>query len=429
MRVLVLGGYGLIGLEIVRRLRAGGVDVTGLGRSARSGRRAAPDIRWIGADIAGLTTPASWGPHLVDVDAVVNAAGALQDGAKDNVARVHDTAIRALVAACEAAGVRRFVQISAPGATSDASTAFLRTKAAADQALRDSGLDWVIFKPGLVIAATAYGGTSLVRMLAAFPIVQPLVFADATVQTVAAGDVADAVAHALAHDVRGEFDLVEAAPHTLRDIVVAFRAWLGFAPAAAQIDVPRWAGYAIARLADGAGWLGWRAPLRTTALRVLSHDVSGSGAAWTKMTGRRLMSLGETLATLPATAQERLFARTQLVFPLLIITLAGFWLATGVIALQQQDAAVAVLHGRIAPNAARALVVGGAILDMAIGVGLVVRATLQRAAWAAIAVSLAYLVAGTLLTPELWADPLGPLVKIAPSMALALAVAALAQER
>jgi hypothetical protein len=33
------------------------------------------------------------------------------------------------------------------------------------------------------------------------------------------------------------------------------------------------------------------------------------------------------------------------------------------------------------------------------------------------------------VTPELWADPLGPFVKVFPAMALALAVAALAEER
>jgi hypothetical protein len=40
-----------------------------------------------------------------------------------------------------------------------------------------------------------------------------------------------------------------------------------------------------------------------------------------------------------------------------------------------------------------------------------------------------YLVAGTALTPALWADPLGPLLKIAPIMALSLAALAIADDR
>ncbi|MDZ4775989.1 MAG: SDR family oxidoreductase [Alphaproteobacteria bacterium] len=432
MRVLVLGGYGLIGLEIVRRLRADGLAVTGLGRSAAIGRRVAPDLRWIGADIGQLATPGAWRPHLADIDAVVNASGALQDGARDNLAAVQDEAIRALILACGAANIARFIQISAPGAAANATTAFLRTKAVADDALRTSSLSWTIFKPGLVLSSNAYGGTALVRMLAAFPLVQPLVLGDARVKTVAADDVADAVAFALAHDqttARCDFDLVEQQAHALRDVIAMIRAWLGFAPARAQIELPRFLGFAIARGADLAGWLGWRSPLRTTALKVLAEDVDGDGSDWEAVRGRALKSLGATLLSLPSTMQERVSARATLVFPVLVLTLAAFWMASGLIGFWRADDAARVLDGVVAPGVAKTLVLGGAVIDVLIGAGLLIRKYTRAAAVGAIVVSIAYLVSGTVLTPHLWADPLGPLVKIFPAMALALAVAALAEER
>jgi len=432
MRVLVLGGYGLIGLEIVRRLRADGFCVTGLGRTVAKGLRMAPDMRWIGADIALLTAPDAWRAHLVDIDAVVNASGALQDGARDNLVAVQDKAICALIAACDEANVVRFIQISAPGAEATASTAFLRTKSAADQALRASALRWTIFKPGLVISANAYGGTALVRMLAAFPLAQPLVLGDARVKTVAADDVADAAAFALAHDqttARRDFDLVEQGSHTLRDVVAAFRAWLGFAPARAHLSLPRFVGFPIARGADLAGWLGWRSPLRTTALRVLAEGIEGDSSDWEAVRGRALKPLHETLRSVPSTMQERVFARAMLVFPVLVLTLALFWLASGVIGFWRADDAARVLDGVVTPGDAMALVLGGGALDVLVGLGLLVRKYTRTAALGAIVVSLGYLASGTLLTPHLWTDPLGPLVKIFPAMALALAVAALAQER
>ncbi len=431
MRVLVLGGYGLIGLEIVRRLRADGFEVTGLGRSAAKGARAAP-IAWIGADIAALTTPESWRPHLADIDAVVNASGALQDGLRDNLTAVQDEAIRALAAACAQYGVHRFVQISAPGADATAGTAFMRTKAAADDAIRTSALRWTIFKPGLVISANAYGGTQLLRMLAAVPAIQPLVFGDARIQTVAADDVADAVSFALSHEqttARRTFDLVERTPHRLRDIVGAFRAWMGFAPAWRRLELPRSMGFAIASVADLAGWLGWRSPLRTTALRVLAQDVAGDGKDWEAVRGRALKSLDETLNALPATLQERVSARAGLVFPVLALTLATFWLASGLIGFWKTEAAAHVLDGATTPATAATLVLAGSVLDLCIGASLLVRRFTRAAALASIVVSLGYLAAGTWLTPYLWADPLGPFVKIFPAMALALAVAALAEER
>lgn len=430
MRVLVLGGYGLIGLETMRRLRVAGHEVIGLGRSVEKGRSAAPDVRWIGADIATLTTPHAWAAHIDGVDAIVNASGALQDGARDNLRAAQQDAIVALIDACEGKAIR-FIQISAPGAELDANTAFMRTKAVADAALRASALDWTILKPGLVLSANAYGGTSLLRMLAATPLVEPLVLGDARVQIVAASDVADAVVLALGGKTpaRRDYDLAASETHTLRDVVSKFRAWLGFKLPVMRLELPRALGFALARGADLAGWLGWRSPLRTTALRVLSDGIICDGAAWEAASERRLKSLDETLAALPATAQERLYARAQLVLPILILTLSAFWIASGVIGFFQRAAAARVLDGALAPEQAMLFVLGGAVADLAIGIGLLLRPFTRVAALGAIAVSIAYLIGATLLAPHLWADPLGPLVKIFPSMALALGLAALTSER
>jgi uncharacterized protein YbjT (DUF2867 family) len=383
------------------------------------------------ADLSKLTTPETWMPHLSGIDAVVNASGALQDGSQDNLVAAQDTAIRALIVACELSSVRRFVQISAPGAKLGARSVFLRTKGAADAALRDSGLDWIIFKPGLVISANAYGGANLLRQLAAFPIIQPLVLGDRRIQTVAATEVAAAVTAAVSPTapLRQEFDLVEDEVHTLAEIVAKLRAWLGFDAALVQVSLPFWLGLLVARFADFAGWLGWRSPLRTTALRTLEHDVLGDPSSWKRHTGVALQSLDQTLAALPATAQERIYARAQLVFPLLVVVLALFWCVSGVIGLWRSDEAVLVLHSTALEPVAREAVLGGALIDIAIGCAILVRPWIRAAAWAAILASLGYLVAGAVLTPQLWIDPLGPFIKVLPGMALALTVAALAQER
>jgi hypothetical protein len=268
-------------------------------------------------------------------------------------------------------------------------------------------------------------------MLAAFPLVQPLVMPHARAQTVAASDVAEAVLLALTTErmARQEFDLVERESHTLEEIVAAFRAWLGFRPARATLVVPRFVGTLVAMCADLAGWLGWRSPLRTTALTVLASNVLGDADAGERALGRPLRSLHESLGELRATMQERTFARGELVFPVMLLVLAGFWIASGLVALAHVDAAVAVLRGTALADAARTLVIGGAILDLAIGVGLCLRATVRTAALGAALTSAAYLLIGSAVTPEIWGDPLGAFVKVIPAIALALAVAALAEER
>lgn len=428
MRVLVVGGYGLIGLEIVRTLLSATHEVTGLVRSASRGQRFEPRARWIGADLRRLVSPDSWQAHLEHIDAVVNASGALQEGLGDELAAIQDASIRALIAACEAAGIARFVQISAPGASLEAGTSFLRTKAVADATLRNSRLDWVIFRPGLVIGRNAYGGSALLRLLAGFPWAVPLVGHTWRIQTVAIDDVANAVSLAIAGTVpsRRDYDLVEPEARSLQDTVLAMRAWLGYPPPRI-VHVPAGVGFALARLADGAGWLGWRSPLRTTALRALQNGVTGNPRPWEAVTKQPLRTLEQTLVAMPATRQERVFARAELIKIGLVPVLSAFWLASGIIALLRLDSAADVVDG--AAPWSRAFVAIAALADIGIGVALAFRRSFRAACVAAAALALAYLAGATLWVPELWFDPLGPLVKAVPALMLALAGAALAEER
>lgn len=428
MRVLVLGGYGFIGAEIARALLRADHSVVGLGRDAGLGRRLIPQAQWIGVDMASLDAPEKWARHLENIDAVVNAAGALQEGPRDHLAAIHHRAVAALVAAAEKVGVKSLVQISAPGAEGGASTEFLRTKAAGDAAVRSSSLDWIIVKPGLVIGRGAYGGTALLRMLAGLPLATPLIHAQSQVQTVALDDVAAAVVASLdgAVATRRDYDLVEDAPHSLRDIVRALRRQIGFASARFEPDLPAWAAAPVVLLADIAGLLGWRTPLRSTAMKVMGENVLADPAPWRAATGASLRSLDETLRALPGTAQERLFARAQLGLPLMVVALGVFWIVSGAVGWYRLDAAAGLLPN-FGADTAKAAVIAGSIADIIVGLFILIRATSRAALIASVALAGFYLLMGTLLAPHLWADPLGVYVKVIPAMVLG-AVAALMLE-
>ena len=304
MAVLVLGGYGLIGQAVVEWLLRDGVRVIGSGRRVGAARRRWPDAQWREADLARLTTPAAWAPLLDGVEVVVNAAGLLQGGLGDDAAGLQAAAMPALYAQALAGGVRRIVQVSAAGAAPDASTAFMRHKAAADAALLASGVEAVVLRPGLVISPVAYGGTAMLRGLAALPLMTPVAHGASRVQTVAIDDVAEAVAAAVAGRIAAGavVDLVEPQARSLADTVRLVRGWLGLAQAPAPV-VSGMLGTLISAGADALGWLGWRSPLRSTSLRVIRDGVTGDGRAAEAVLGRPLKTLPQTLAALPAGVQ------------------------------------------------------------------------------------------------------------------------------
>ena len=171
-RVLVLGANGFIGSHVAAGLSAEGWTVRAGARRIAEPARRAPAFDWAAADFARLTTAEAWAPLLAGVSAVVNCVGVLQDGGGDSTRAAHVDGPRALIAACEAAGVRRLIHISAVGADAEAGTAYARTKAETERLVEASGLDWLILRPSLVVDRAAFGGTGLIRALAAFPLIE-----------------------------------------------------------------------------------------------------------------------------------------------------------------------------------------------------------------------------------------------------------------
>lgn len=429
-RVLVLGAYGFIGAEVVRALRAAGMHVTGLGRSAAQAARVLPGVPFAPGDLLQLLRPEDWAPLLQDVDAVVNCAGVLQDMAQGELEAVHHTAIAALGAACAARGIA-VAQISAAGAGPDAGTEFMRSKGRGDAALRDSGAPLRILKPGLVIGQNAYGGTGLLRMLAAVPLVQPVALPDAPVQCIGMADLAAAVVAALRGDLpQGTYDLVEDQPQMLAEVLAETRAWLGFAPARRLLRLPGWLLPPVAGCADALGRLGWRSPLRSTAMAEIRSGVRGDPDPYLAAMGQGVVPLNAIYQSLPSGRAQRLDARMALLMPVAVAVLSLFWLASGLIGLWQLDTAAKVLMDTgWGGLPAKASVLFWSFADIALGLAILWRPWAARACLGMAGVSLIYLGAATAVTPQMWTDPLGPLVKVLPGLLLALITHQLLQER
>jgi uncharacterized protein YbjT (DUF2867 family) len=427
-RVLLLGAGGLIGSAVLARFAAERVSVRAVVRRAERAAPALSGVEWRVLDIARLVAANDWLPHLEGIDAVVNCAGALQ-GAE--LAAVHTDSARALYAACEQAGVRRVVHISAAGVERGVVSEYSATKRAGEEALMATALDWVVLRPSVVVGRAAYGGSALFRGLAALPVT--LDFPDAgPLQVVQLDELAATIVALSRRGAPARIAIDVAGPERLAlpQVVAAFRAWLRLPPAP-RWRVPRWLatlGYAAG---DFARALGWRPPIGHVARRELTRGAVGDASAWQKIMGSEPASLATALAREPASVQERWFARLYFLKAVVFVVLALFWIGTGVISLTVgwEEGLSYLREGGVPEALAGAGVIAGALADSAIGVGIALRRTARAALWAAIAISVFYMVAGSFVLPRLWLDPVGPMLKIWPIIALNLVALAIVDER
>ena len=176
--ILVTGGTGTLGRQVVPRLRNTGRDVRVL---SRHGRAAEDGIRYLTGDLA---TGQGVEPAVDGVETILHLAG---------TNRGDEVKARNLVRAASQAGTRHLVFISVVGAdripvTSAVDRAmfgYFAAKRAAEQVIADSGIPWTTLR------ATQFQESLLpiARQLGRLPVVP--VPAGWRFQPVAAGEVAD----------------------------------------------------------------------------------------------------------------------------------------------------------------------------------------------------------------------------------------------
>lgn len=155
MKVLVTGGTGFVGREVVRQLREAGQEV-----------RLLPRTQLAGANV-GTTM-------MTGCDAVVHLVGIISEAGEQTLENVHLRLTENIVSAAKLAGVKRFVHMSALGTRANAVARYHKTKWAAEEIVRGSGLDWTIFRPS-IIYGPGDGFVNLFARIAKLSPVMPLI--------------------------------------------------------------------------------------------------------------------------------------------------------------------------------------------------------------------------------------------------------------
>jgi uncharacterized protein YbjT (DUF2867 family) len=428
-RIIVIGATGLIGSHVAATLSGQGMDITAVARHPGGWPTRRPEFEWRAVDLAKADV-GRWRAVVAGADAVVFCAGALQDGPADDLSGTHERGLKALVEACEAEKVRRFIHFSAMGVDKATPTEFSRSKRAGDEALMASGMDWVILRPSVVLGRSVYGASALIRGLAALPLM-PVMPDTGSLRPVALEDVVATVSFFLREHAPSRVALDLSGPETFdfAGLVALHRRWLGWSPAW-RMPVPRWAAAIAYRLGDMVSWLGWRPPVRSTARREIARGAAAGNGQWLRLTKFTPGPIGALLDATPASVQERWFARLYFVKPLIFAGLALFWIGSGLASLGPgYGQGIAMMREGGVEALAPLMVIGGGLADLLVGIGVALRPFARLALLTGIGISMLYAAAGTLITPWLWLDPLAPLLKIAPVITLHLAALAILEDR
>lgn len=419
---LVIGANGFLGGYVVASLRQHGWQVL---CGVRSSSHAAGDDERI-CDLVRMLHPEDWGEALIGVDAVVNVAGILREVGPQTFETIHVTAPIALAQACVENELECFVQISALGVPDDGE--FIASKHRFDEVLLAMPMRAVVLRPSVVYAASgSYGGTSLLRALAAFPGLQ-LLPGDGRwlIQPVAAEDLGALAVRATEGDLRGVYEVGGPKAMSLRAYQNLWRRWLRI-PGDGALPVPE-------ILVSLQAWVGERlghGPVGETMWRMLRrHNITAPDASARLHDdfGFAPRALSEVLAVRPSQVQDRWQAQLYFLTPTLRIAIVVLWLLSAwagwMTPAREIESLVAgsPLQGFHPVELARATACIDLILAVWLALGRRPRMAIGLMGFSVAA----YTVALGVLLPALWFEPLGGLAKnlvLMPALAVAWVLA------
>ena len=428
MRILITGASGFIGGHLARALSRQGHAVIACARDPQRIGAQLPDLETVAADFANDLDVSDWLPRLAGVDIVINAVGIIHESRRQSFAALHRDAPCALFQACAESGIRKVFQISALGADEAAVSRYHLSKRAADDYLSGLDLNWVILRPSIVYGPGARS-MSFFKALAALPLTPLVGHGDQPAQPIHIDDLVGAVMRLLGPDSPASLriDAVGPEPITMIAMLEKLRRWLRLKPAR-PLRLP----YSFSLFIGRLGGLLRNMLVTEETIGMLQRGNTADVAPFVRVLGFRPATLDEILAAAPATQSDLWYARLYFLAPLLRLSIAVLWIASGIIsafvyprALSDALLAAVGITGLAAPLA----LYGAATLDFVLGVATLTGYRLRLVGLTQIALIIAYSIVISAGMPELWMHPFGPLTKNIPLIAATFVMIATQAER
>jgi NADH dehydrogenase len=198
-QIAVLGGSGFIGRYVVKRL-AGRGEVLAVGsRHAADATflKLKGEVGQVGLMNIAVDDETRLPAFLAGKDALINCVGILHECGEQSFDRVHHSAPARLARLAREAGVARLIHISAIGADPRSSSAYGRSKAAGEQAVRDAFPTATILRPSIVFGPEDEFFNRFAAMAMLLPALPLIGGGETRFQPIYVGDVAEAVVRAL----------------------------------------------------------------------------------------------------------------------------------------------------------------------------------------------------------------------------------------
>jgi NADH dehydrogenase len=147
MTVAVVGATGFVGTSVVPQLAGAGYRVVAI---SRNGARRAEWPASVAARSADVATGRGLDAAFEGADVAVHLVAIPRQTRGRSFEQVNVRGTERVVEAARRAGVRRIVHLSVLGVTDDPKLAYLSSKWRGEQAVRESGLEWVVLRPSLL---------------------------------------------------------------------------------------------------------------------------------------------------------------------------------------------------------------------------------------------------------------------------------------